>query len=210
MNLKDIEIKKRKLWESSIGKKDFVLDIGCWSGEKILSLLPQTENVYGMDITNKQFKFANSKIKKKLRVADVTKKIPFKIKFDYVILSEVLEHVEDDEKAIKNISNSLKKGGKLILTTPRSIKFFEIWDPAWFRWKFLGGQKHYHYQERELFEKLEENGFEIKEYYIKNNFIWVINRWINVILEYLFKSKKIYFSKESKGYFDWVILAEKK
>jgi 2-polyprenyl-3-methyl-5-hydroxy-6-metoxy-1,4-benzoquinol methylase len=163
-----------------------------------------------MDINESRFKLANSIIRSRLRKGDIVKKVPFDKKFDWVILAEVLEHVEDDEKALKNISKSMKKGGKLILTTPRSVPFFEIWDPAWFRWKFLRGQKHHHYSKRELFGKLKKHNLLVKEYYIQYNAPWVFFRWLNVFINYVLKIKKnVYPKKEYKGYFDWVILAQK-
>ena len=177
-------------WEKKIKKNDFVLDIGCWDGKKILELNSVSKNIYGIDIDTKRFSLADKKIKKRLFYGDVTKKIPFRIKFDWIILSEVLEHVSNDSKALKNIYNSLKKGGKLILSTPNSVQFLEFWDPAWVRWKFLKGQKHYHYSKEELFGKLNKSGFIIKEYYILGNLSWVLARWINVFLRYWLKLKK--------------------
>ena len=41
-----------------------------------------------------------------------------KIKFNYVIMIEVLEHVHDYNMALNNISKLLKNGGKLIATAP--------------------------------------------------------------------------------------------
>lgn len=38
--------------------------------------------------------------------------------FDLIICSEVLEHLEDDKKALKKIYALLKKGGKLLVTVP--------------------------------------------------------------------------------------------
>ena len=39
-------------------------------------------------------------------------------KFDTIIMLEVLEHIEDDFKTLKNINNMLKRGGKLIISVP--------------------------------------------------------------------------------------------
>ena len=39
-------------------------------------------------------------------------------KFDYIFIMEVLEHVHNPIKAIKEIRRTLKKGGKLIMSTP--------------------------------------------------------------------------------------------
>jgi len=200
----------RANWEKKIKKKDFVLDIGCWDGKKVLELSKKYKNVYGMDINNSKIDLADPKVKRKLKLGDVTKKIPFKRKFDWIILSEVLEHVLDDEKSLYNISKSLKKGGKLILTTPRSIKFFEFWYPAWFRWKFLGGQRHYHYAKEELFKKLNKNGLKIKEYYILGDLRWIFSRWVNIFLRYGLNMKNQIKCPKGKGFYDWAILAEKR
>ena len=40
------------------------------------------------------------------------------LKFDVIVMSEVLEHVRAPHEALANIYASLKKGGKLVLTTP--------------------------------------------------------------------------------------------
>jgi 2-polyprenyl-3-methyl-5-hydroxy-6-metoxy-1,4-benzoquinol methylase len=53
--------------------------------------------------------------------------LPFKeFTFDYIILSEVLEHLNDPAKAIERIHYSLKAGGKAIITTPYNevIKYY--------------------------------------------------------------------------------------
>lgn len=57
-------------------------------------------------------------------VADITR-LPFKSgEFQYVICSEVLEHVENDNIALSEMSRVLRKGGKLVLTFPHREMFF--------------------------------------------------------------------------------------
>ncbi|MBM3228586.1 class I SAM-dependent methyltransferase [Candidatus Pacearchaeota archaeon] len=198
-----------ELWKNQIKEDDFILDIGCWDGKRVLELWKKTKNVYGMDVNASKFVFAPKEIQKNLYFGDVTKKIPFKKKFNWIILTEVLEHVSNDALALENIYQSLKKGGKLILSTPRSIRFLEFWDPAWIRWKLLKGQKHHHYAKKELFGKLNKNKFLIKEYQILGNALWIIARWWNVFLRYGLKSKKQINYPMKKGFCDWFILAEK-
>jgi SAM-dependent methyltransferase len=48
--------------------------------------------------------------------------------FDKVILSEVLEHLEDDLKGLKSVIQSVKPGGMLIITVPNKNYPF-CWDP---------------------------------------------------------------------------------
>ena len=198
-----------ELWKNQIKENDFVLDIGCWDGRRVLELKEKAKNVYGIDINTSRFVFAPKEIRKNLYFGDVTKKIPFKKKFNWIILTEVLEHVSNDVQALENIYQSLKKDGKLILSTPRSIRFFEFWDPAWIRWKLLKGQKHHHYTREELFGKLNKNKFRIKEYQILGNVPWIMIRWWNVFLKYGLKSKKQINYPMKQGFCDWFILAEK-
>ena len=49
-----------------------------------------------------------------------------KEKYDVVICCEVLEHVRDIEKAIKNLCKYAKKGGMIITTTPFCYHIHEI------------------------------------------------------------------------------------
>lgn len=49
---------------------------------------------------------------------DVQNKIPLEQKFDYIISFEVMEHLKNPKKAIKNIFNSLKFKGVVIFTSP--------------------------------------------------------------------------------------------
>ncbi len=62
--------------------------------------------------------------KTKAVVTDVTS-LPFKTGvFQCVICSEVLEHVENDCAALREISRVLQKGGKLILTFPHREMYY--------------------------------------------------------------------------------------
>ncbi len=202
-------LEKINLWQKGIKESDNVLDIGCWDGSRLKKLQGKS-NVFGMELDENKINLAEPKIKKRIKLGDVTKEIPYSKKFDWVFLTEVLEHVSDDSKALANINKSLKKKGNLILTTPKSTKYLEFWDPAWVKWKFLRGQKHYHYTKEELFGKLNNNGFKIKEYHIMGNLSWVLVRWVNVFLKYLLKSKKQINYKSKPGFCDWIILSEKK
>ena len=77
--------------------------------------------------------------------------------FDLIILAEVIEHIEQEDEALKNISNSLVEGGRLVLSTPKHIPFLNFWDPAWVRWKFGGSEQHKHYKQKDFFAQLEKH-----------------------------------------------------
>lgn len=199
-------------WKKRIKKKEFVLDVGCWSGERVKFLLDKCQP-YGLEIDKNKLDLADKKIKNRLFLGDITRKETFKRikkKFDWIFLGEVLEHIKEDEIALKNINFLLKKNGKLVLTTPKSIPFLEFWDPAWIRWKLFGGQRHYHYTKSELSKKLEKAGFAIKEINLKGNIKWLVYRWANTFLKNILKIKKIYLCEDKDGFFDWEVLAIKK
>jgi len=199
-------------WEGKIKKNEYILDIGCWDGKKVEALLNKCQP-YGMDIDKNKIILASDKIKKRLFLGDITKKDSFKKinkKFNWIFLEEVLEHIEKDEIALKNINFLLKKNGKLILTTPKSIFLLEFWDPAWIRWKFLGGQRHHHYTKKELYEKLKKAGFIVEEIRLTGNIRWLFFRWLNTTLKNILKIKKSYPCEKRDGFFDWEVLAIKK
>ncbi|MEA3506327.1 MAG: class I SAM-dependent methyltransferase [Elusimicrobiota bacterium] len=105
-----------------------LLDIGCGSGE-ILSALRKNiaENnisdvkLSGIDASHYMVERAKDNLKNEEINISVARseKLPFKDNsFDYVICSEVLEHVEYLEATLKEISRVLKKGGRFTLTFP--------------------------------------------------------------------------------------------
>lgn len=195
-------------WGDLIEPHHYLLDIGCWEGDRLSKLKDKCE-VYGIDINTKRFKEAPKEIRKRLKYGDVTKKIPFKRKFDWIILTEVLEHLEEEDAALKNISNSLVEGGRLVLSTPKHIPFLNFWDPAWVRWKCGGSERHKHYKQEALFAQLEEHNLIVEAYQVEGNLSWLFIRWLNVFLRYVLRIIKQFNSGRKPGYFDWVIIARK-
>lgn len=51
--------------------------------------------------------------------------------YDFVILDQVLEHVSDPAKAITEVHRILKKGGRLIVTTPFLVKIHYVPNDYW-------------------------------------------------------------------------------
>jgi len=95
-----------------------ILDVGCNYGEieKILSL---KNNIIGIDVDKKALKIAKKTIKNAKFIEASATKLPFGNQcFDVVICLAVLEHIKEDNKAIKELSRVLKKGGELLLAVP--------------------------------------------------------------------------------------------
>lgn len=111
---------------SRIDKKaGIVLDTGCGS-----AWLAETLTAQGLSVVSTDIALANLK-KAKMKVPVVNHhqtaldsfNLPFNDKsFDYVVASEVIEHVPDPGAFIKELSSKVKPGGKLIITTPYKEK----------------------------------------------------------------------------------------
>jgi 2-polyprenyl-3-methyl-5-hydroxy-6-metoxy-1,4-benzoquinol methylase len=112
---KDVDLKK--------GDGRRAMEIGCSIGGASFVLHDRGFEVVATDIS----KYAVGKAKKLAKktgrkidfaVVNIEKKIDVVGKFDLIICFEVLEHLEDPLKAIKNMKAKLKKGGVLICSTP--------------------------------------------------------------------------------------------
>lgn len=83
--------------------------------------------------------------------------LPFKDKtFDLVCAFEIIEHVKEDQKALKEIFRVLKSDGRFIFSTPLKMKYWSCWDD-------LAGHCR-RYEPRELKAKLEEVGFKVHKF----------------------------------------------
>ena len=126
-------------------KKGAVLDLGCASGQYSIALDNLGFDVTATDVTSH---FKHDKIK--FVQFDSNKELPFPdASFDYVLLAEVIEHLKDPYKAIMQINRILKKGGKLILSTPNILNLKS-------RFRFLTEGTYEYYREPPL-DHLEHN-----------------------------------------------------
>jgi len=101
---------------SHLSINTLVLDVACGEG-KIWDLYPKAK-VVGLDLS-----FENLMVAKKdvMPVQGDALKLPFASgTFDLVVISEILEHLFDPAKAIKEVSRVLKPGGGCIVTYPNT------------------------------------------------------------------------------------------
>ncbi len=97
-----------------------ILDIGCGTGETLTflkTLFPNAE-LYGVDTSDDSVSYSQKRGHKNVVSADANK-LPYKHgKFDVVHFLDVLEHIEDDAKALLEAKRVLSEGGKIIITSP--------------------------------------------------------------------------------------------
>lgn len=98
-----------------------ILEVGCGIGN-FTDFLFHCGNVWAIDIEKEYIKQIKQpeKVKAKVGFGDIEKGKYFfsKRKFDSIICLNVLEHIKDDKKALKNMYNLLEKNGFLILIVP--------------------------------------------------------------------------------------------
>lgn len=157
-----------------------ILDIGCGAGTISFYLANKGHDVLGIDISQKAI---NECLQSKKELGlnnldfeqfDFPNNYP-KQNFDFVIFTEVIEHLEDDSRALQVINKLLKPNGIMILSTPSDkaplhrmglTKEFD---------KKVGHVRRY--SEKEIVDLIKENNFVVNKIYrtegILRNFLFV-------------------------------------
>ena len=106
-----------------------ILDVGCGRGWLTNLLSKHSKLIHGIDPVKPVIEHAK-RMFPSIRFSDCTLKklIKNNNKYDLIVLSEVIEHIIDEEKEdfINDIKSLLKISGFLILTTPRK-EAYEEW-----------------------------------------------------------------------------------
>lgn len=150
-----------------------ILEIGCGIGN-FTKELEKFGNVWALDYNRSYVKEAKKLVNKKTKVGfgDIQKgEYFFKQKtFDTIVCINVLEHIENDTKALVNINKLLKKGGNLVLLVPEGPLLYGAIDKA---------VNHYRrYKKNKLTNRLEQLKLKIL-YARKLNFIGGIGWFIS-------------------------------
>ena len=163
------EMEQKHFWH--VGRKEILLDvltrniphlaesrmleIGCGNGSVLAYLKQNGVDIEGGDIFPEGLEFCKQRAGSvSLYHIDVLA-LPFVNSFDIIGLFDVLEHIDNDDKALLEINQALKPGGNLILTVP-AYKFL---------WSYFDVHSHHkrRYSKGELATKLEQNGFVTKK-----------------------------------------------
>ena len=142
-----------KFKQNLIGK---ILEVGCGIGN-FTQTLTHYGQVWAIDINKNYIKQTQMLVRKKASVGfgDIEKGEYFfkNERFDSIVCVNVLEHIQNDNQAIKNLSKLLKTEGTLILLIPAySFLFGEI-DRS------IGHFRRY--EKKDIVNKLTAQGFKI-------------------------------------------------
>ena len=118
-------VKKTPWYLGYLAKGDIVLDFGCGVGQHAIDTAKKIKHVTAFDYSPELIKISSSRAKEleinniKFEVADAEKKLPYKNNsFTAVLCLDVLEHLNNETLAMKEIERVLKPKGKLFLSLP--------------------------------------------------------------------------------------------
>ncbi len=101
-----------------------ILDVGCGLGMYVRAMCAFSSDVYGVDIDSDKVAKISADLPN-IQTAPA-EELPFADGFFDVILShEVIEHVNDDARAISEAVRCLKPGGRLVVFCPNRLYPFE-------------------------------------------------------------------------------------
>lgn len=111
-----------KMVEAGVSRGTKVLDVGCGPGEMAAKLMERGYEVWGLDIAEPMIRYARDRCgADRFRVGDI-EHIPFRDNtFDAVVCLGVIEYLDTDEQALREMWRVLKPGGTAVVSTPSAI-----------------------------------------------------------------------------------------
>lgn len=170
------DTKRYKLFLKSL-KKGVTLDLGSCQGDLHKFLKENTEEkVIGVDLNK------NADV-----IHDLNKKMPFKSSYcTNIVAGEIIEHLYNPFEFLKDCNNILKKGGRLIITTPNMSGLNYILNPK--HGFDLGYTPHlYGWNLKMIKNLLRKAGFKVREarlitVFTNDNLLY---RWASYILTFI-------------------------
>ncbi len=151
---------RNRLLAQQLGKLQLrperLLEIGCGTGfvlGMLAQVYPKTE-LWGSDIYTEGLNFAARAVPQAhLLQLDATH-LPFRDEFDLIGALDVIEHLDDDRRALAQMAAALRPGGHLLLTVPQH--------PA--LWSRMDEYAHHkrRYTRPELLQKVAEAGLQLR------------------------------------------------
>lgn len=112
-----------------LGKHLTVLIVGIGGGLLCHELKRKGYKVIGVDISLLSCKYAFKYWKTPVIKCELENTLPFKeSSFDLIIIADVLEHLNNDQKILHEIHRCLKPYGTVIITVPAYNHLWSLWD----------------------------------------------------------------------------------
>lgn len=171
--------------------KGRLLDIGTGSGFMVMDAAKYGMVSVGLDISKDSISLCRMLAKRELTAAELKRakfivgdaeNLPFKTKeFDRVVSIALLEHLQNDKKAIKEIARVTKLNALISICVPNT------YERTSFLLKILNrkNDKHVghlrHYKAEDLIAQFKKNGFSLLDLTYHGHTIMILNWFINMI-----------------------------
>ena len=163
-----------KFFQDNISTNDFVLDIGCGNGAVAYDLAQKAKKITAIDISEKNILIAKQKFNREnleYIIGDATT-FDFKNKFDIIVLSNVLEHIENRIEFLKKIKTlSPKILIRVPLLTRDWLSVYKKENGLEYR---LDSTHFIEYTEENFQEEIQKAGLNIESFYVKFGELYAI------------------------------------
>lgn len=170
------------LLSSLIPKNKKVLEVGCGTGDLLANLKPKKG--FGMDLSSRMIKIASQKHKGIRFSTNYPKE-----KYEYIFMTDVIEHVENPGEVLKKISDLMGEDGVFINTMANPI-----WEPLLMFWEKMGWKMpegpHKRLSFKEINYLINKSGMKVVKHDYKLLIpvkIPIITEFANKYLEKIFK-----------------------
>lgn len=148
--------------------EDLILDVGSENGERDFKIAPLVKKIIGFDYDEKLVERARKSAELKnienveFMLTSAEEKFPFENNlFDKVIFLDVIEHLYNDDRALKEIYRVLKSDGIAIITAPNSETSWKKFQREIDLNSFSDPDHKREYSKEELENKMIAAGFKI-------------------------------------------------
>ncbi len=173
---------RRKLFRSVIETIQLshtaaILDIGTSTGTNLRMLRDAGfVNVRGLDLYEEAIRWCADKGLGLVDKGDICDIPSLENVYDLVMATDIIEHVDDDVTALREIERVLKSGGHAIITVPAFQSLWGLQDTV--------SHHKRRYRKQELIDKLNSAGLEVDECFYFNYLfflpIWIVRQAIRV------------------------------
>ncbi len=169
------ELLLKKPWQ---GRR--VLEVGCFTGFFIDALRKKGADVWGLEVNRHAAETGEKLYGLEGRIlADLTA-APDDLRFDDIIMIDVLEHLSDPEQVLQQLSKRLAPGGRITISSPTIERFFNDKSdfPPHHQWWF---------SRKGLRELLRHNDLPLSADYIQRDGLLFIRNFIGRAINGMFK-----------------------
>jgi SAM-dependent methyltransferase len=143
-----------------------ILDVGTGTGSNLRMLRELGfSRVAGVDQSSEAVQFCTQKGFSDVQIGDICD-LPFAgDRFDFILATDVIEHVDDDAKALRELRRVLKPAGKMVVTVPAFKALWGLQDDV--------SHHRRRYRLPELVAKLNQARFAAREAFYFNYLLFV-------------------------------------